>query len=160
MSKPPSIDGDNYQRMLDGKQLSERHRLAVTNRAEDIRKSAVQEFLRRAEQTGNTTAISHASAYATQRINNDVEIKADIGGEQWGFRLTTMYGILHLTDEFNMLNNEVASLHDRINDIHDKVASMNDKVNDIYGLMTTLIQQMTMNNNILAQILIELKNDN
>jgi hypothetical protein len=87
--------GSMFDRMMEGIAESERHRERADRIAKRVKDTARTEFLARRSSVTRSSAAMEAVAQA--RADADPLVKAAIDGEQWGQRLTTMYGIAHLT---------------------------------------------------------------
>lgn len=93
--------GSYYDRMHNAVRLAELHRVAAHRRAAQVSAKARREYIERAAYRGVVapeTSVKSASSIAAE---NDHVVKEHVGNEQWGGRLTTMYGIAHLADTAN-----------------------------------------------------------
>lgn len=117
MSEVPAASGSAYDRMLAGIEMSERSRTKALRRSERVRADTVTELTQRDIKAGRATSHTQVDAAATRNADNDSIVKANIANEQWGCRLATMYGIVHLTDE-------LAELHDHMRAIRSELHSI------------------------------------
>ena len=103
----PATEGSYYDRMRAGVEMSENERRGVVRRAARIRVAVRREFEVRDRASRVQTPDSEIEASASWRADQDQIVKARIGGEQWGQRLTTMYGVAHLADSVEMMQDQL-----------------------------------------------------
>lgn len=90
-----STVGTLYQRMLDGIKTSEENRTLASERADLVRERALDAMRSRPERIIHLTE-HDAKVQADATADADRVVQAYVGGEQWGHRLTSMYGIAHI----------------------------------------------------------------
>ena len=105
-----STSGPYIQRMLDGITLSENERRRVERRDEEVRNRARASRMRRLGMSGDYQFDPLTESIAQQHVNDDHEIGVAVGNEQWGQRLTVMYGIAHLVAESQRVREQLDTL--------------------------------------------------
>lgn len=93
MSDVVSTSGSLIKRMIDGMKLSEAKRAAALRRGDSVRARAEEELAMRADARGASFDPRDAGFTAGWTADHDPVVQAAVAGEQWGSRLTTMYGV-------------------------------------------------------------------
>lgn len=102
-----ATEGSYYDRMREGIELSERKRRAATARGDRVRAQVRREFEIRDRSNRTLTPESEVQASADWRADTDKIVGAHVGGEQWGHRLTVMYGVAHLVVAVDLMQDQL-----------------------------------------------------
>lgn len=101
--------GSFFQRMQSGMKFSEEKRIAADDRVNEVREH-VKRQLRNRPNRGMTLSDFDIDVQAN-RVTRDDQTTSDlVGGEQWGQRLTVMYGVAHLASAVNITNRHLTEL--------------------------------------------------
>jgi len=102
-----ATEGSYYDRMTAGIELSEKKRRAATARGDRVRAQVRREFEIRDLSNRTLTPESEIQANADWRADTDKIVGAHVAGEQWGHRLTVMYGVAHLAGAVEMMQDQL-----------------------------------------------------
>lgn len=94
-----SVQGSFVQRMMDGIELSETARTDAQRRGAEVRDQTRTSLMRRAGRRGPYQRDPLTESIAEQHVADDYAVRLAIGNEQWGQRLTTMYGVAQLVTD-------------------------------------------------------------
>lgn len=102
--------GSLLGRMQSGVRFSERERIAVAERAEVIREREAARLRAGRQKIGMPLPERDIMTHASGAADKDPVVRVHVGNEQWGQRLTVMYGVAHLATAITETNRHLATL--------------------------------------------------
>lgn len=110
---PPSLHGNTRERMLEAVTFGENARRRVTVLGEPIKARVRREYAQRDRALRRHTHPDVVEHDANFQADNSPRVQWEIGKEQWGTRLTTMYAAVRTTEQLDRIieqNSAIISL--------------------------------------------------